>query len=85
MSVDEDDEAVYCFGRNSRGQLGLGHKNAISPSLPVRIPSLSSLPVRVTAVFCGYDHAFEPPARRYPDFDAPTLRICCAAQVGAYL
>ena len=58
MSVDEDDEAVYCFGRNSRGQLGLGHKNAISPSLPVRIPSLSSLPVRVTAVFCGYDHAF---------------------------
>ena len=38
MSVDEDDEAVYCFGRNSRGQLGMGHNRRISPSLPTRIP-----------------------------------------------
>lgn len=47
-----EEEDVHSFGRNSRGQLGLGHSRRTAQALPTRIPLLSNLgrEHRVTAV-----------------------------------
>ena len=44
-----NDGTVHSFGRNSEGQLGLGHKNRIS--LPTPIPNLP----KITKLSCGYN------------------------------
>ena len=42
-----DDGTAYSFGRNNKGQLGLGHNNAVS--LPTPIPNLT----KISKISCG--------------------------------
>ena len=44
-----NDGILYSFGRNSEGQLGLGHNNDVS--LPTPIPNLP----KITKLSCGYN------------------------------